>query len=294
MDAIPMRLTEFAHSYCRERGIRLTPVYSANRFARVIGDFEVDAIQQDQVDAFIKAARIAGYKEETIRGTVKDLRTLVSAAGQKTLSVNVKKTQPKPTPTPMEHIEAIIPHLAPWSLQWLVLAYWTALRLADTIALQKQLAPVPMLQWQASKTKWWQSWPVPKWMAQYLHPVSLPYQTCPDWAQAIVREELTRVSNAAGIPQIYPKHIRQRSLTEWLAADFSAGQIIHGCGLKILDHYVSQVSVLENAMHKVKIPRGLKDQDDSSEEETLILNFRRLDPQAKDLVVHTTQRLAGA
>lgn len=288
-----MQLQTFAAQYCESKRLARTPIYSANRFTKFMGTHDLNQIDQSLIESFATVARTAGVAEETIRGTLKDLRTLVRAATGTILKVVIRKTQPAPEPTPLDHLSAIIPHLAPWSLQWLALSYWTALRLADTVNLQQQISETSVLKWTASKTKWRQSWPVPKWMQKFLTPVSLPYRTCPDWCQVIIRAELDRVTAATGVPKILPKGIRQRSLTEWTRADGAAGAIIHGSGLKILDHYVDPMQILENAMHKVRLPAGLKEDNESGTEETLILSFRRLDPMAQNLVMHTTQRLAG-
>lgn len=87
-----------------------------------------------------------------------------------------------------------------------------------------------------------------------------------------------------------PKHVRQRALTEWSRADAMAGRIIHGCGLGVLDHYVDPLSILENAQHRVRLPVSFG--ADQSSGEDVAVTFRRLDPEAQQLVRSTIRRLA--
>lgn len=290
-----MRITEFADIYCREKSIAKTPLYSANRFARYVGDIETDQINREVIERFIAAAKSAGnVSAETIRGTVKDVATLCKAAGGESVKVVCQRKVPDPRPTPLEDIAAIIPFLAEWSLQWLVLAYWTAMRLDNVIRVQRIIQPAKTLRFQATKTGWRHVWPMPDWIQKFMRPVKLPYGKCPDWSQVIVRGELERASKIAGVERVLPKGIRQRSLTEWTVADRAAGAIIHGNGLKIMDHYVAHQEILENAMHRVRLPAGLRDPAEETPENDLILHFRRLDCEAQKLIVSTTRRMSGA
>lgn len=296
-----MQITVAAREYVREKHLRKTPIYSANRFARVMGDLPLEQVTQAAVDEFVQKARNSGqWSAETLRGTVKDLRTLVRFFQQRVIHSDCRRTEPDPEPTPLEHLAAIMDHLAAWSRQWLVLAYWTAARLSDVISLQKQVAEIPagtvtrVLRWTAAKTRRRHACPVPDWMQAYLSPVQLPFGTCNDWCKVLVRVELERVCRLARLPRILPKNIRQAALTEWAIANGAAGAVVHGNGLRVMDHYVAPLQLLESVMHHVRLPAGWRGEEEHRDEDELVTCFRRLDGDARTLVVQTTRRLVRA
>lgn len=291
-----MLISEAAETYVRERNLARTPVYSAGRFAAVVGDLPVEQICQNHIDRFKVDAESKGWSAWTIRGTIKDIRTLTRHFCGFSPTVQVVVPTPDPDPTPIQDIDSIWKHLDPWARQWLVISYWCSMRLDDSLKVQLDIHSgkhqgALFLLWTAGKTGRKHRVPVPKWMLSFLSPVDLPYSKVNDWTQETVRESLKRASQCCGIDQVYPRNIRQRGLTEWKRASPDAGSIIHGSGLGILDHYIPPIEILQAAMHQVRLPACFGAVGEKSHEDDLLTSFRRLDPQGKDLVVMTAKRI---
>jgi len=287
-----MKITEAARDYVQKRNLSRTVIHCADRFAAVIGNIRISRVTQHHIEKFKDAGKVRGWTAWTIKGTCKDIRTLARHYCGRTFELRVPVPKPKPDPTSIEVINAIWPHMAPWSRQWLVLAYWCSLRLDDSIRLQLSISDSSVIEWEASKTGKLHQVPVPGWLRSHLTAAQLPYRRAADHAQVIVRAELARVSNLADVPIVFPRNIRQRGLTEWQLSGPDAGAIIHGSGLGILDHYVPGVVILEKAMHRVRLPSCFG-ATPATAEDSLLNNFRRCDPAAQTLIVGTTERLAA-
>lgn len=289
-----MKISEFALDYVRRKGLAKTPVYSANRFARLVGDLNIAEVTQEHMESFRKAAENEGLSAWTIRGGLKDLKTLVSDFGKILTLPMVRRPDPNPQPVPLEHIDGLWKHAGEWSRQWLAVSYWTGLRLADVIRLQGKLAERPAmaadgrLEWEASKTRRRQRWPVPAWLNPLIQPVNLPYGKCQHHNSVLLRAELERCSKLAGIDRVLPSQIRDTSLTEWCRADFHVGQILHGCKLGVIGHYVDPIDVIAPVAPRVRLPEcfGGKDAQDD-----IGVVVARLDPEAKRIVREMAVRL---
>ncbi len=284
-----MNLVEFAANYVRERGISRTPIYSANRFARLIGDVPVSSIDDASLLQFRNLCEAEGLSTWTIKCGLKDLRTLVRAAGQDVRISKIRTPDPDPQPVPLGHIDAVWPFLKPWSQQWLALSFWTALRLSDVILLQSVIRPGDRIEWEASKTKRRQRWPVPAWLKPLMEPVHCPYGKCPHNNKVIVRAELDRVSTLAGIPRFLPSQVRDASLTEWCRADARVGEILHGCRLGVIGHYVDPCDIIAPVGHRVRLPTCF---DGGTNTEDIGPVLAKLDPDAKRIVREMAVRLA--
>lgn len=182
-----------------------------------------------------------------------------------------------------------------WLRQWLVLTCWTGLRLQDSIGLQITISQADLrsgaLRWKAGKTGHSHSWPLPTWMASHLQQIELPYNQPTAHYCRLLRDHLTYACQAARVPVFCPQQIRQRSITEWTRADGVAGQIVHGCGLGVMKHYVDLLSVLESAAPRVRLPACFGASVDNGE--ALLISYHRLDPDAQKIVSGVAQRLAG-
>lgn len=286
-----MRLADFAAQYVASRGIRKVPICSAKRFVATVGEIQARDITQAEIDRYVSDARNQHIPEWTIKGTVKDVRTLARAAAGTILRNPVRKPLPDPRPCDIADIDAMWDSLAPWSQQLVVLLYWTAARLEDGLRLQLTLsAEWRVISWEAHKTKRRHKLPVPEWLQPWLTPGPLPYHNANDHSKTIVRAELDRAANLTGIPRVLPSHIRDRSLTEW--SKIHCGSIIHGCGMgDTRDHYVPPIEVLIAHQHKLRLPACFGAV--AAPEETLLQTFRRLDPDAQRLISGTAERLAN-
>ncbi len=287
---LPMLLSDMQR-YIADRGIARNPLHSASRFVRFMGDCRTSEITTEMLKEFRKRAEASGLAAWTIRGTLKDIRTLIRWAGGSVSIDRIQKPEPNPQPISFATIDAIWPHMAEWSRQWLVLSYWTGLRLADSIRMQRDLTD-SKLEWIASKTKHRHKWPVMPWLRPLLQSQSLPYSSTDDWSKVIVRAELDRVSTQAGVERIQPSQIRDTGLRAWVRADFHAGKVLHGCGLGVIGHYVDVLDILEPVAPRVRLPSCFG-ATDATGEESLLASFRRLDPAAQGLISGTAERLAS-
>lgn len=287
-----MNIVDHAAEYCDRKGIAKTPLSNCRRFAKVVENLEAQTITQAHVEAFVSAARLEKIPEASIRGVVKDVRTVVLDAGGPELRNIVKKPKPDPRPCEISDLDACWPWLAPWSCQLVVMMYWTCARLEDCLKLQLAADPaVRSISWEAQKTGHRHRIPVPPWLRKWLEPVRLPYKLSNDHAQVIVRGELDRVCTVAKIPRILPSQIRDRGITEWSKVSSDAGALLHGHGLGTRDHYVPALEILTAAMDRVRVPAAFGAA--SSPEESFLTSYRRLDPSAQNLIVSMAERLAA-
>lgn len=287
-----MNIVEHAREYCARKQIAKTPIYACQRVAEVVGEIEASEVTQAHVEQYIQAARKDKVPEWTIKGAVKDLRTIVIDAGGPVLSNPVRKPKPDPKPCEILDLDTIWQWLAPWSCQLIVLTYWCGVRLEDAIRLQLKVDPAwRSISWEAKKTGHKHRIPAPRWLTKWLQPVRLPYKSSNDHAQVIVRAELQRVCTLASIPRILPSEIRDRGITEWSKVSSDAGALLHGHGLGTRDHYVPALEILTAAMDRVRVPHSFGAAQSS--EDTLLSAYRRLDPSAQGLVSMTAERLAA-
>jgi hypothetical protein len=287
-----MNIVDHASEYCIRKSIAKTPLSNCRRFAKVVGNLEAATITQAHVEQFVNAARAEKIPESSIRGIVKDVRTIVLDAGGPELRNNVKKPKPDPDPCEISDLDTMWPWLAPWSCQLVVLAYWTCARLEDAIRIQLTAdAGCRSISWEANKTGHRHRIPVPPWLRKWLEPVRLPYKLSNDHAQVIVRGELDRVCQVAKIPRILPSQIRDRGITEWSKVSSDAGALLHGHGLGTRDHYVPALEILTAAMDRVRVPAAFGAA--SSPEESFLTSYRRLDPSAQNLIGSMAERLAA-
>jgi len=287
-----MRIGDSARAYCEQRGVARTVVFSANRFCRYAGDLEVSEINAERIADFITRARSDGLSEWTIKGTLKDLKTVAGFAGVSLIVPAVKTPRPTPRPTPLSSIDKIWPHVGSWCQQWLAIAFWTALRLDDSIELQLTGLSGETIRWTASKTGRQHVWPCPQWLRKFADRIPLPYSRAADHSQVLIRAELERCSRLASVDRVTPKQIRQASLNSWSKANATAGAIVHGCGLGVLSHYLDPLQILESAAPRVRLPECFG-ATSATGEESLLANFRRLDQSAQDLIAGTAERLAA-
>jgi len=116
-----MNIVDHAREYCARKQIAKTPIYACQRVAEVVGEIEASKVTQAHVEQYIQAARRDKVPEWTIKGAVKDLRTIVIDAGGPVLQNTVKKPKPDPKPCEISDIDTIWQWLAPWSCQLIVL-----------------------------------------------------------------------------------------------------------------------------------------------------------------------------
>lgn len=288
-----MKITEFAEQYVKRNGLKRTPIYSANRFARYLRDADITEVTSQDLSEVKERCQADGLSQWTVKCTLKDLRTLIRASGRDIKVDRVRVPEPHPQPQSFADIDEAWPKLANWCRQWLVIAYWTALRLEDSIRLQQSLTGEQnFLELVASKTGHRQRWPIMKWMHQYLQPINLPYGRNLDWSANMIRKEL---KNASKKTLLQPNKIRDRSLNEWQR--IGVGDIVHGSGLHrlgVMRHYIDPLEQLTTVAPRLAVPSCMRSVSAAvSTEEALVANFRSLDPAAQALIAGTAERLAA-
>ena len=251
------------------------------------------------VNTFRNACRSAGQSPATYENQLRDLRTACRHAG---IKLDIGQPDPTPTPEPLpaciSTIHAIHSHCPAWLRVWIPLAYWTCLRLRDSLDLLRHIDPAAdCLQWTAHKTGRKHTWPIPPWLRRHLAtPIIIPPGKSTDHLQRVTRRELRNACTAANQPTITPQQIRQRGITEWTAASLAAGAIVHGCGFdgrqRIMRHYAGTLSILERAAPAVRIPESFATPEERAAANELPTIINRLDPEAQQILLHTAKRLA--
>ncbi len=287
-----MRFAELAQEYRTRNGLRAeTIVKNCRRWDR----FGLP-VTTEGLTAFRQQAMAAGLSPETIEKTVTDVLTVHQSQGHKLEpGKRLRRPAPEPKPVPLATIDAVWKVSPHWFRRWLVLTYWTAARCEDSLRIFRTVTShTETIRLKANKTSRNHVWPVPSWMTAWLtipseHPlngVSLHFTN-------VLRDGLTLLCEQAGVERVTPQQLRQRSITEWSRANATAGAIVHGCGLGVLAHYIDPLQILESAAPRVRLPECFGACTQAGSEDTLISNFRRLDPAAQSLIVGTTERLAA-
>lgn len=281
-----------------KRIVRREPLYSANRFIRLIGTIRPNEVTTEHLEAYREACLSLNLSPRTIESSVSDLIAIVTfATGHRPLPGNrMRLNRPEPSPVPLSDLNEIWPHCCGWLRNWIALTAWTALRLSDGMELQTWLGSQlcgSSIRMSASKTGHRHEYPTPRWMPAIWEPVLPPWTRSTDFWRKTLREAISYACGLAGVPEWTPKQLRQRSITEWSRANATAGAIVHGCGLGVLHHYLDPLQILEGAAPRVRLPECFGASADAGTEDALLGNFRRCDPAAQSLIVGTTERLAA-
>lgn len=275
--------------------VRREPLYSARRFARFVADIPAANVRAEHLDQLRLVMQSRGYRARTIETTVADILTVIhGVTGQSPgRGRRIPVPRPEPKPVPLSSIDAIWPHCAPWLRSWIAVTYWTGLRVSDSLRVCNMPAPPECLRFQASKTGRNHVWPIPEWLRQWW-PEFFPLPKATDFNLRLLRKSIADACTAASVPHWHPQQLRQRSITEWSRANATAGAIVHGCGLGVLAHYVDPLSVLEAAAPRVRVPVAMLGSYQPASEDSLLSAWRRCDPQARELVTATAERMASA
>ena len=290
-------LTELAAKHIRDNNLKgRTPIYSASRFVRLLGDLKPEEITEHHITAYRQKCVELGMSARTIETSIGNIATVLRFAAGKQVATGRRLRQNPPSPSPVElsSIAAVYSIAPPWMRLWIACTYWTGLRLADSIELLWSVAgkPCTQLRKSAGKTGRHHAWPLPSWLAKIVSETAFPTGLCLENTKKLVRAQLALCCESAGVPVWTPKNLRQRSITEWSRANATAGAIVHGCGLGVLSHYLDPLQILESAAPRVRLPECFG-ATNSTGEDSLVANFRRLDPGAQGLLAMTAERLAA-
>lgn len=286
-----------ARQYLSNRSItRREPLYSANRFARHMGDIPAHQVTTEHLDELRQRLLATKLSVRTIESTVADLITVITSVtgimpskGRKLLAQHIR-----PRPASTESIDAIWLHCSPSLRAYIAFSYWSALRQSDAMVwLQSHKnRDVPrLIEHRASKTGKLHEIPMPAWLPPIVADGRYRFRSVSDYARKSIRAEIKAACIVAGVDPWSPKNLRQASVTAWSQANAISGRIIHGCGLGIMSHYIDPIAVLTAAMDRVRVPAAFGAA--SSPEESFLTSYRRLDPSAQNLIGNMAERLAA-
>lgn len=290
-------LLDIAVRYVRDNNLAgRTPIYSASRFVRMVGDMEPAAITTQHLCEYRAKCVAAKLSAKTIESSIGNLLTLIrSVTGVKLeAGKRLRIKRPQPSPVPSESLEAVYLRAPQWLRGWIALTCWTGLRVGDGVRAMWEIGgtdPGKVLRVHSTKTWKEHVFPMPQWLREIVHASPFPREYCMENTKKFVRLQIALLCSDGDVPIWTPKQLRQRAVTEWTAANATAGAILHGCGLGVMHHYLDPLTVLESAAARVKVPACFSSQ---TPEETSILEiFKRLDPAAQSMLAAMSERLAA-
>jgi integrase len=263
-----------------------------------MGDIPAEQVTSEHLQELRKRLVATGLKPRTIESTVSDLCTIIAWQTGSSPDPGTRLTadHPEPRHVSVDEINAVWPLASSMLKGWIALAYWSAFRQTDAMKwlLEHRAKDIPdVIRLTAGKTRKHHIIPMPAWLRKILTENRYRLRTVSSFGKKCIRGEIHACCLQAGIPIWTPKHIRQTSITEWSRANPMAGGIIHGCKLGIMANYVASQVILESAAPRVRLPSCFGASNESGSEESLLLNFRRLDPAAQGLISGTAERLAA-
>jgi len=288
-----------ATAYLGSRSIaRREPLYSANRFARFIGDIPADRVTTEHLEELRRRMLADNLKPRTIESTISDVITVVRWATGRVPDKGTMLTadQPEPVWVPADSINAVWSLASPMLRGFIALTYWTGFRQSDGMRwlLEHRAKAIPdVIRLTASKTGKHHMIPMPAWLQTILSENRYRLRTVSSFGKKCLRGEIHACCLRSGVKIWTPKNLRQTAVTEWMRANHAAGGIIHGCSLGVLVSYVAQLVILESAAPRVRVPQCFGASQTIDTESSLLSHFRRLDPSAQSLITGTAERLAA-
>ncbi len=239
--------------------------YLLRSWAKRTANPEIELIDANTFADFRRNCLAAKLSPDTIETSVTDVLTILSFSGLRPeVGRRLRRKTPNPQPPLLRDFGRIYqaaerasrPRLswaepASWLKTFLVVAYWTGLRLDDLLNIKRESFTGDGIRRVAEKTKKRHEFPMHAVVKRHLDAlpcgrtgrlfdVSVQCQThVRDWLKAICR--------IAGVRAITPKQIRQLSVTQWGCASPLAAGIVHGKDLGVLENYLGQRFILEKA-----------------------------------------------
>lgn len=293
-------LIDLAIRHVRENNLSgRTPIYSAARFVRMVGDVEPEQITTEHLTQYRAACLRTNLAAKTIESSIGNLITVLHAATGRRIAAGRRLRTKLPTPSPVsdDAVNSVYSIAPQWLKGWIALTTWTGLRLGDGVKTMWAIGgidPGKVLRTTANKTGKQHVFPMPTWLREIVLESVFPREYCLENTKKFVRQQLKTLCDECGIEKHWgPKQLRQRAVTQWTAANATAGAILHGCGLGVLHSYLDPLMVLESAAPRVRLPSCFGANESASTEEALLTSFRRLDPAAQGLITGTAERLAA-
>ena len=305
--------------------------YHLNRWERDTENPDVQAITPDTFDAFRAKCRNAPL---TVENTVNAVLAILGACYKRGLiermpEPGVRLEIPEPNPQVVEsevlsklYLRCDAAHWPgesvprgqgrgsvsrpfPWAPQFwqtfLVVAYFTGLRLGDLLQLRRCDFSEEVLAVVANKTRKTQTIPV--------HPVLRRHLNAVTWAGANepllpvgkalyqMRRELRRICAAAGVENVTPKRIRVLAANEWERARPRAGDAIlgHSIRRRVTRHYIRPTLSLEEALPRLRVPTAFLTADELEHGQDRLRElqrlFERMPTDSQDLLLGMARRI---
>lgn len=179
-----------------------------------------------------------------------------------------------------DHAEWMSPN---WWRTALCLAFVAGLRLGDLERFDRDMLDDDCIRWRAEKTGKVQRIPLPD--------VIIPRLAGFRWTigRKVLRRELNRLCDAAGVRRFTPQAIRRLSAQEWERARAGCGAIILGHDVpgwsKATASYMDKSHILRLGLPALRLPEWIDDGRSADREQSLLSAFRRLgEPQQSALV----------
>lgn len=283
-------------------------------------------VTTERINEFRALAQRAGLSAATIETTIGDVLTLLRNTEQSVPKRGRRLTQPpknveQPTLIEVGRVYHAA-HEAKWPVftirnhvrrdwrdeerrrlfrSFIFLSFWTGLRIGDLRELTWKNVRADRIEWTASKTK-----------ARHSFPVTCEVQRHLDMARGLdsgqvlpiakgslrfVRDELTRLCEAAKVERFGPQMIRRASITNWYCTDQpKAGDIVHGSGLVkgITGFYAEPLTILKKAAETFVLPDEMQSPEMRGKNRAAIARLLRIAKRMEPNEIHRLARTAEA
>lgn len=290
--------------------------HQLNRWERYSSAQTVDEIDADSLIAFRMAAKSDGLSPRTIEDTINDVLLLVRSTGRDiSPGRRLKSHRKAPVVPALDSFAAAYGQasVTSWPINsmsrspevfdgltnadiwraFLVVGYWTGLRLDDLCQLEWSHVKADRIERNANKTGKAHCFPMSPIVAYHLDrirqdesPNVFPFAK---WSKARIRRELRAMCDAAGVEHLTPQMIRRLAITQWACASPEAGRIVHGERLGVLSYYYDQHRILNEAGSRFEWPdvmrraAGLSVDVETREEALKMLRHMSVD-RVRDLI----------
>lgn len=270
-----------------------------------------EPLNQRNLERFREVCRTEGLSPHTYETQISDLITAAKACGlHLSAGPRDRRRRPEPKILTADQIGRAYdgarvttwprPRARMWWEAAIVLIFWTCLRRQDIATLTWSEVDLDrgIMTRTANKTGHRHVIPLPPFVVRHLR--QLPRQSdsllgLPTHFQKSMLAQCCKISTASGI-KITPQAVRRAGITAWTRANTMAGQIIHGSGLGILNHYVDPLQVLQAAAPRVVVPDQFLTLGERADRQAGLSEvserFASLDPTGQQTVLDMLRRFA--
>ena len=292
--------------------------HNVTRWEKHSADPPIHDITTETFEEFRDACLAVPLSNDTIETTVADVYTILRYCCDRHqlmdriphVGSKLKRSTQRRYVPPLEHLGLLYEqtHVCSWPKlhvptymfwdSWLASCYFTGLRLDDMMhRLLVANYSDDMLIVDAHKSGKIHCFPMhPVWKRhldwmiggdERIYPVSQ--------SPHIIRRELRKMCEAAGIPKITPHALRRLACTQWDRAKPTAGQKLHGQTIGVADRYIVPL-ILQDAVELLEIPKPMLTEDERDEKQLaevrMLQKFRRLNGSCRQAVLALAEKLS--